>query len=132
MLGDRGVRLSGGERQRVAIARAFLKNADILILDEATSSLDTQTEKLIQRALSEAMIGHTALVIAHRLSTIANADKVVVLEKGRVVEQGSPKELLQKEEAFYRYWKVQEYSGNAHGNGAVKEGVPAEGKLAAS
>lgn len=108
-IGDRGVQLSGGERQRVAIARALLKGADILLLDEATSSLDSKTERLIQEALSEVMRGQTALVIAHRLSTIKHADKIVVLEHGRVVEQGSYRELLAARGAFYELWQAQQF-----------------------
>lgn len=108
-IGDRGVQLSGGERQRVAIARALLKRADILLLDEATSSLDSRTERLIQEALAEVMRGKTALVIAHRLSTIKHADKIVVLEHGRVVEQGNFVELLAARGAFYELWQAQQF-----------------------
>lgn len=96
IVGDRGVLLSGGQRQRIAIGRALLKNAPVLILDEATSSLDTKSERRIQDALSTLMENRTTLVIAHRLSTIENADQIVVLDKGRVVEFGSHDELLQK------------------------------------
>ena len=91
---DRGVRLSGGQRQRVAIARALLKDAPILILDEATSSVDAETEELIQEAMGRLLAGRTALVIAHRRSTIERADRVVVLEAGRVIESGTAAELL--------------------------------------
>lgn len=108
-IGDRGVKLSGGEKQRVSIARALLKDAEILILDEATSSLDTSTERLIQEAIEEAIRGKTTIVIAHRLSTIRNADKIVVIEKGRFVEEGSLTELLEKKGKFYQYWEEQKF-----------------------
>jgi ATP-binding cassette subfamily B protein len=93
-LGERGVRLSGGQRQRIAIARAILKNAPILLLDEATSALDAESERLVQQGLATAMQGRTTLVIAHRLSTVRHVDRIVLLEHGRVAEQGSPAELL--------------------------------------
>jgi ATP-binding cassette, subfamily B, bacterial MsbA len=109
MVGDKGVRLSGGERQRVAIARAILKNAEILILDEATSALDSQTELLIQKSLGEMARGKTVLAIAHRLSTIRNADLIVVLEDGKITEQGSIEELLDKKDRFYHYWQLQKF-----------------------
>jgi subfamily B ATP-binding cassette protein MsbA len=102
-IGDIGVRLSGGERQRVAIARAILKKAEILILDEATSSLDMKTEKLIQEAIDEIIGNKTVIVIAHRLSTIKNADKIVMIDKGEIVENGTSNELFAKKGKFYQY-----------------------------
>lgn len=107
-VGERGVKLSGGERQRVAIARAILKNAPILVLDEATSSLDSESEKLIQDALEKLMKGKTTIVIAHRLSTIMAMDRIVVMEKGKIKEQGSHEELLKKRGGVYKkLWELQ-------------------------
>ena len=94
MIGDNGIRLSGGQRQRLSIARALLKNAPILVLDEATSALDNESERLVQDALTQLMPHRTTLVIAHRLSTIEHADQVLVLDHGRLVEQGTHAELL--------------------------------------
>jgi ATP-binding cassette, subfamily B, bacterial len=101
-VGERGVKLSGGERQRVAIARAFLADAPILILDEATSSLDSESEGLIQQAMGRLMEGRTTLVVAHRLSTVRALDRLLVMDKGRVVEQGSHDELVRIEGGRYR------------------------------
>ncbi len=98
LVGERGVKLSGGERQRVAIARAFLADAPILILDEATSSLDSESEVLIQQAMERLMVGRTTLVVAHRLSTVRALDRLLVLDKGKVIEEGSHDALIQTRE----------------------------------
>lgn len=106
-LGDRGVNISGGQRQRIAIARAILKNPRILILDEATSALDTESERVVQEALDRLMIGRTSFVIAHRLSTIKNADKILVLEHGELVESGTHDELIAKNGLYAHLYQIQ-------------------------
>lgn len=106
-LGDRGVNLSGGQRQRIAIARVILKNPRILILDEATSALDTESERVVQEALDRLMVGRTSFVIAHRLSTVKNADKILVLEKGNLVESGTHDELLALDGLYAHLYKIQ-------------------------
>ena len=103
MIGENGARLSGGERQRISIARALLKNAPIVLLDEATASLDVENETKVQSALSRLLKGKTVLVIAHRMRTVENADKIIVLSEGKVAEQGSPKQLYTKENGIYRH-----------------------------
>lgn len=107
LVGERGIKLSGGQRQRIAIARAILKDAPILVLDEATSALDSESEALIQSALSELMKNRTSIVIAHRLSTVANLDRIVVLENGKIVEEGTHRALLQKHGAYAKLWSRQ-------------------------
>lgn len=106
-IGERGITLSGGQRQRIAIARAILKNPRILILDEATSALDTESEELVQEALDKLMIGRTSFVIAHRLSTILQADKIIVMEKGKMVESGTHRELLAKNGLYSHLYNIQ-------------------------
>ena len=102
LVGERGVKLSGGQLQRVAIAHAILKNAEILILDEPTSALDAQTESIVTKSLEKLMRGKTTIIIAHRLATVRKADKIIVLEKGRVVEEGKHIDLIKKKNGAYR------------------------------
>ena len=106
-IGENGSFLSGGERQRISIARALLKNAPVVLLDEATASMDAESETLVQEALSTLLAGKTVLVIAHRMRTVANADKIVVLDGGKVAEQGTPEELLRNQGVFSRLYAAQ-------------------------
>lgn len=113
VVGERGLKLSGGEKQRVAIARAILKQPQILIFDEATSSLDSRSEKMIQAALAEIAVNHTTLVIAHRLSTIVDADKILVMEQGHIVESGTHGELLAIQGHYAQMWRLQQQSNDS-------------------
>ena len=115
LIGENGSRLSGGQRQRIAIARAILKDAPILILDEATSALDNESERQVQAALDTLMQGRTTVVIAHRLSTIERADRIVVLQHGRIVESGTHRDLLALDGVYSQLYKLQfSESGGAH------------------
>jgi ABC-type multidrug transport system fused ATPase/permease subunit len=107
LIGERGVKLSGGQRQRIAIARAILANPRILILDEATSNLDTESEALIQASLKVLMQGRTTFVIAHRLSTIRQADQILVIENGEIVERGKHEELIAREGRYFQLYTYQ-------------------------
>jgi subfamily B ATP-binding cassette protein MsbA len=107
VIGERGLKLSGGQRQRLAIARAILKNAPVLILDEATSHLDTESEMLVQQAIANLMTGRTSIVIAHRLSTVRRADKIVVMERGRIAETGSHDDLVRRGGLYQRLHELQ-------------------------
>ena len=107
IIGEKGIKLSGGERQRLGIARAIFKGPQLLLLDEATSSLDSESEALIQDALATLMEGKTVLVIAHRLSTIMKMDRIVVLENGKVVAEGTHKELLEHQGLYQKLWSIQ-------------------------
>ena len=106
-VGERGLKLSGGEKQRVAIARAILKGSPILVFDEATSSLDSQSEQAILNALKEVAKGHTSLVIAHRLSTVVDADQILVLSQGQIVETGNHESLLANDGLYAKLWNIQ-------------------------
>ena len=120
-VGERGVKLSGGQRQRIAIARAFLRDPKILMMDEATASLDSQSEGIVQQALSRLMEGRTTFVIAHRLSTIVDADKIIFIEKGRVTGIGTHQELTQSHELYREFSEQQLTSGDqeSHKKGAL-------------
>ncbi|HYP32199.1 MAG TPA: ATP-binding cassette domain-containing protein, partial [Burkholderiaceae bacterium] len=106
-LGERGVRLSGGQRQRIAIARAMLKNPPLLLLDEATSALDAESERMVQAALEAAMADRTTLVIAHRLATVQKADRIVVMEQGRIIEEGNHQALMQRDGLYAKLARMQ-------------------------
>ena len=103
-IGERGVKLSGGQKQRLSIARVFLKNPPILILDEATSSIDTRTEAIVQRGMDALMEGRTVFVIAHRLSTVKNSDVIIVLDHGRIIEKGNHEELIEQKGQYYQLY----------------------------
>jgi subfamily B ATP-binding cassette protein MsbA len=127
LIGEQGVRLSGGERQRLAIARALLKDPPILILDEATSSLDSESEREVQQALDQLIQGRTTLVIAHRLSTVRNADRIIVMEDGRIVETGPHAELLAADGLYRRLYEMQFAREEEEGPAAAKEPQAPEG-----
>ena len=107
-MGEKGVKLSGGQRQRIAIARAILKNSPILVLDEATSALDSEAEKYIQKAMKNLMKKKTVIAIAHRLSTLKEMDRIIVLDKGKIVEEGRIDDLLTAGGVFQHLWEIQE------------------------
>jgi ATP-binding cassette subfamily B protein len=121
VVGERGLKLSGGEKQRVAIARAILKRPRVLVFDEATSSLDTKTEQAIQETLREVAAHHTTLVIAHRLSTVVDADRILVMEGGRVLEQGTHRELIDKGGRYAQMWQLQQEDAEAEAEARARD-----------
>jgi ATP-binding cassette subfamily B protein len=131
-VGERGLKLSGGEKQRVAIARAILKDPPILIFDEATSALDSRSEKLIQAELAGIAQNRTTLTIAHRLSTIVDADEILVLDQGRIVERGTHAVLLARGGAYARMWRLQQDERNEATPGAPERSDAASGQAAAT
>jgi subfamily B ATP-binding cassette protein MsbA len=120
-VGERGVTLSGGQRQRVAIARAIVRDPAILLMDEATSSLDAMVESQVQAAMNKAMTGRTSLVIAHRLSTIREADRILVLDEGRVAEEGSHDELISARGGYFRLYSLQSGGARQNSPGTAEE-----------
>jgi len=120
MLGERGVGLSGGERQRISIARAVLKDPSILILDEATSAVDSETESIIQEAIERIINGRTTIMIAHRLSTLKKADKIIVVDEGKIAEMGSHNELMEKRGKYYKLVKIQSLASELGDNGVFE------------
>ena len=126
-LGERGVRLSGGQRQRISIARAMLKNPPLLLLDEATSALDAESERMVQLALERLMAGRTVLIIAHRLATVRHADRIAVMEQGRIIATGTHDELTRSNPLYARLASLQ--FGAGHGRSANEE-VAANGRAA--
>ena len=125
-LGERGVTLSGGQRQRLAIARAILKDAPVLLLDEATSALDAENEAQVQRALDDVMTGRTTLVIAHRLATVLKADRILVMEAGRIVEEGDHAALVARHGVYARLARLQFGSGEAAEASEARAVIPAK------
>jgi len=125
MVGERGLKLSGGEKQRVAIARTILKRPRILLFDEATSALDTRTEREIQASLREVSRGHTTLVIAHRLSTVVDADEIIVLAEGRIVERGTHTSLLRRSGPYATMWERQQHGLDDEESAHERVGRPA-------
>jgi ATP-binding cassette subfamily B protein len=119
MVGERGLKLSGGEKQRVAIARALLKNPGILVFDEATSALDSRSEKAIQQELERISASRTTLVIAHRLSTVVDADQILVMDAGRIVERGRHRELVEKQGLYAHMWALQQEEARAEAQAAT-------------
>jgi len=121
VVGERGLKLSGGEKQRVAIARAMLKRPQILVFDEATSSLDSKTEQAIQKTLDQVAQHHTTLVVAHRLSTVVDADEILVMDKGRICERGTHQELLDRKGMYAEMWDLQQKKRAEDNSARIKQ-----------